>query len=697
MKRLLAGATVLVLAAGLTQMVRQEPAPLEPDPAPIAVGHAAALRTFEACDDALDHLRDQALDRVGPWGLEGLGWGYATDGVMPLAAEATMEESADAAAGAQRAGASIAGEDYSTTNVQEGGVDEPDLVKTDGSYLYSVMQGRLRILDVTGDTPVVVHEEPAGEGWGQELLLAGDRLLVLGSGAHDVSMPVEPLADAARGLMFSPVPSTGTTKATLYDVSDPRSPILVEELQVEGWRVAARMIDGVARLVVRSDPAGLPWAFPVDGGPEQESAATAANRAAVTGSTLSDWLPTVVRTDHAAPTPVTIEAPLTACDRIHHPAEFSGFGSLSVLSLDLDRGFADTGAATVLAGGDTVYASARSLYVATNRWIEQTADGQIGDGADDAISRPWVAGATQTDLHVFDIADAAGTSYLGSGSVPGQLLNQFSMSEHKGYLRVATTVEATPEHPSQSAVRVLELQGDRLAEVGSVGGLGLDERIYAVRYLGDVAYVVTFRETDPLYTVDLSDPAAPKVRGELKILGYSAYLHPVGDGLLLGIGQDATEQGQTLGTQVSLFDVSDLDAPRRVANTTVQQGYSDAEYDHHAFLWWAPTGMAMLPVSTWSDTGSWSGAIGFRVDAGARTLDRVGQVSHDTILNGALSQPDPAADPAALEEARVAFAEGWVPPIVRSVVIDGSVYTFSELGLVVADLDTLEVESSLAW
>ncbi|MBW3662101.1 MAG: beta-propeller domain-containing protein [Actinobacteria bacterium] len=685
---------MVVLAAGVAQVVTQEPAPLEPGPAPIAVGHAAALRTFEACDDALAHIRAEAADRVGPWGLEGQYWALADGQAVAAEGDATSGAGLDdAAAPAAR----VAGADYSTTNVQEVGVDEPDLVKTDGSYLYTVVQGRLRVLDVRGADPAVVHDEPLGNSWDHQLLLDGDRLLVLSSRSGVFAGREAPVDQPMSDVAFTPVHDLGTATATLYDVSDPAAPHEIERLDVEGWRVAARMIDGVARLVVRADPAGMPWAFPMEGGPEQERAALAANRELVMRSTLSDWLPAAVHTDRTGATPLVSREPIVPCDRIHTPVEFSGFGSLSVLTLDLAGGWDDAEAATVLAGGDTVYASATSLYVATNRWIEQAADGQMGDGADDAIWRPWVPGATQTDLHVFDIADASGATYLGSGSVPGQLLNQFSMSEHDGYLRVATTVEATPERPSQSAVRVLELRGDRLAEVGSVGGLGLDERIYAVRYLGDVAYVVTFRETDPLYTVDLSDPTAPHVRGELKILGYSAYLHPVGDGLLLGIGQDATEQGQTLGTQVSLFDVSDLDAPRRVANTTVQQGYSDAEYDHHAFLWWAPTGMAMLPVSIWSDTGSWSGAIGLRVDTGARTLDRVGQVSHDSILNGAVAQSDPAADPAALEEARVALAEGWVPPIVRSVVIDGSVYTFSEIGLVVADLDTLEVESSLAW
>jgi hypothetical protein len=202
--------------------------------------------------------------------------------------------------------------------------------------------------------------------------------------------------------------------------------------------------------------------------------------------------------------------------------------------------------------------------------------------------------------------------------VPGRLLNQFSLSEHDGYLRVATTTDpgagcCRPVTPapggtgapaqSESAVTVLAQRGDRLVEVGRVGGLGKGERIYAVRFLGPLGYVVTFRETDPLYTVDLSDPRRPRAAGELKINGYSAYLHPAGEGRLIGVGQDATADGRRTGTQVSLFDVADPAQPRRIARYQVPYGQSEAEFDHHAFLYWPATGLLVLPV-----TRPWTGA-----------------------------------------------------------------------------------------
>jgi hypothetical protein len=137
-----------------------------------------------------------------------------------------------------------------------------------------------------------------------------------------------------------------------------------------------------------------------------------------------------------------------------------------------------------------------------------------------------------------------------------------------------------------------------LVQIGAVEGLGKGERIYSVRFVGPVGYVVTFRQTDPLYTVDLRNPAKPVVRGELKIPGYSAYLHPVGDTRLIGIGQDATDGGQVLGTQVSLFDVADLDDPTRVAKYTLAGAYSEAEVDPHAFLYWPRTGLLVVPLES---------------------------------------------------------------------------------------------------
>jgi hypothetical protein len=207
----------------------------------------------------------------------------------------------------------------------------------------------------------------------------------------------------------------------------------------------------------------------------------------------------------------------------------------------------------------------------------------------------------RTKIHAFDVTGRSASPYLGTGAVPGYLLGRWAFSEHLGYLRVATTTGppwATNDGGpvSQSSVIVLAEKGDRLVPVGSVSGLGKGERIRAVRWFDDLAAVVTFRQTDPLYLVDLSGPTKPKVRGELKIPGYSAYLHPIGDDRLLGVGQDADSTGRTTGLQVSSFDVSNTAKPTRTDKVGLGQGYTDVENDSRAFTYLPGRRLAVLPA-----------------------------------------------------------------------------------------------------
>ena len=241
-------------------------------------------------------------------------------------------------------------------------------------------------------------------------------------------------------------------------------------------------------------------------------------------------------------------------------------------------------------------------------------------------------------VHSF-IYDAADASYKASGKVDGTVLNSYSMSEHEGALRVATTSSDPNTGRTESGVYVLKPSGDELNVVGSVTGLGKTERIYAVRFMGPTGYVVTFRQTDPLYVLDLRDPASPKVTGELKIPGYSAYLHPVGDGRLLGLGQDATDTGRVTGSQLSLFDVSDPTKPTRISQVDLGQGGSEAEHDPHAFLFWAKTGQIVVPFQSCCtrDGMPTSGAI-------------VTKLADDTLaMQGAISTNGTNADPSVCE------------------------------------------------
>jgi uncharacterized secreted protein with C-terminal beta-propeller domain len=552
----------------------------------------AGLVRFDDCTTLLDYLHTEYSARVGPWGFDGGGW----FGPMPMMeAEMAMAADAIAEAAAPAQGVStittvapVEGVDFSGTNVQEVGVDEADIVKTDGRRIFTVSAGRLVVVDAAGRS--TIGEVAVAEGWGRELFIDGDSLLLI---THSTS-------DA---------PDRSETVLQSIDVGG-GTPQITQTVNVQGNYVSARSVDGIARVILRYDPQwSFPFVFPQN--ENGEDIAETANRRAVLDSTLDDWLPhyTVGSADSST------GSLMVPCGDVHAPSVFSGFGVTTVVSVPISGAFDPSLSTAVMAPGDTVYASTGSLYAATTRWVETD---EFDD--DDAWQEAWRR--HRTSIHRFDITGAEAV-YEGSGEVLGVIHNQFSLSEHNGYLRVVTTVGGPWGEESDSQVRVLSTGGGVLTEVGSVGGIGRGEQVQSVRFVGDVGYVVTFRQIDPFYTIDLSDPANPRILGELKIPGFSSYLHPISDTLVLGVGSDADPDGRVTGAKVSLFDVSDLSAPREVAVWTAPDGWNDIGWDHRAFLWWAPESLAVIPVTVWND---WSGAVVLRVADGAIT--EVGRIDH---------------------------------------------------------------------
>lgn len=549
--------------------------PLPGSGAPAGGFGMSRLGFFADCDDLLDYLRTESLARVTPWGLGPMFRVGAAAGDT-IAEEVPLPAAEDSGAGS---GAPVPGVDYSETNVQEEGVDEGDVVETDGRFVYVAAPDGVRVVDVGTAEVVDVLDVPEGD---HELLLAGDRLLVV-----------------------TRVWSGGaTTVVSLFDVRAPALGELLQRRHLEGSLVASRAADGIARLVLTSPLATrLPFVSPDLFGYD-EARALAENQRIIREAPIGDWLP---RWFAEAPDGSfgTME-PAIDCSTVAAPEVFAGLGISWIASIDLAAPAPATdvpGSAGVVSMGETVYASASSLYLATVPWdwfhpLEPIAVDGGGDA--DAIVEPAVPDTPPpTLIHQFSLDADGGATYLASGEVEGQLLDQFSMSEYDGVLRVATTVDDwTGDRPSESFVRVLRRDGARLVEIGAIGGLGLTEQIFAVRFLGARAAIVTFRQTDPLYLIDLADPTAPRLTGELKIPGYSAYLHPIGDDRLLGIGQAATEDGLVLGTQLSLFDIADPAAPRQLSTLFIG-GWSEAEWDHRAFLYWPADGTVVIPVAPW--------------------------------------------------------------------------------------------------
>ncbi|HET6652135.1 MAG TPA: beta-propeller domain-containing protein [Nocardioides sp.] len=525
---------------------------------------AATLPEFTDCEELRQWYVETALPRVGPWGF---------GSVFAFAADRASEPSAGALAD-QAVGSSDTG-----TNVQEAGVDEPDLAKTDGEILVRVARQDLLVVDVSGERarPLSRTPLPGPRGGLSELLLVDDTVLVVGTETW-----WGPFVDAS---FRAAVPGVQPVRTHLVavDVSTPSSPVVASHQRVDGTLVGAREYgDGTVRAVVTTGLPQLDFVHPTPARSGRE--AVLENRRVVRSATVDDWLPGIRHGDGRG------RHPLLDCGDVRHPEKDAGPGTLSVLTFGIDdpRGLTAT---AVTAAGDLAYSSSTRLFVAT-----------LNSGAWDAVplGDPVVPRGLvrRTQVHAFDLSGGA-TSYVASGSVPGTVRDRWSFSEHEGRLRVATAL-GRGWMPRENAVHVLEESSGRLRVVGSVKGLGPGEQVQSVRWLGDLAVVVTFRQTDPLYTVDLSDPADPRVLGALKIRGFSAYLHPVGEGLLLGLGRDATKRGVDLGGQAAVFDLDDLGRVVRTATTAFGRSAElGTRWEPRAFTYMPEQRLALVPVETW--------------------------------------------------------------------------------------------------
>lgn len=525
---------------------------------------AEGLVRFDACSNVLDYFKEHARDDR-----------YRGGDVIPLeqpeaATDGSARESAPSAPSPQ---------EHSTTNVQEKGVDEPDVVKTDGKLMITALEQELQVMDVSGGSPVQLGKLALDDLSEPNLFLTGDQAVVLGTEFSDIVYEREPAPDRDRGIA-PPQPSKTTSIVLLVDLSDPRNPQVSHRLELDGAYVDAREVDGVMRLVVSSSSQQV---APDD----------------VPSSTIEDWLPRY-RLDSGGQ---RTSGPLVGCDNIHHPPKFSGISSVSVLTFQLDEGLTDGDAVSVLTDGGDVYSSADRLYVTGTQWAQPR---PMNTPENDTSTSPAVPvqSPVRTGIHAFDISGAAPAEYVASGEVEGTTIGQYAMSEHDGVLRVATTRDTGQVDATESQLVTFAERDGALVRQGAVGGLGKGERIYAVRYFGDVAYVVTYRQVDPLYVLDLSDPSSPTVEGELKITGYSSYLHDVGSGHLVGVGQEATTDGVTVGAQVSLFDVGNPSDPSKLDGYVLPEAYSEVERDPHAFLYWSSTGQLVVPMTRAEGSGA---------------------------------------------------------------------------------------------
>lgn len=643
---------------------------------------AGALQPFNACDDALAYFKDHAADYyVSQYSQDRYraydnmaGSGTASAPVTTMVPPQAMKN-AETDSPSPSNDVATSAPQFSTTNVAEKNVDEPDIVKTDGSRIITVTNGRVKILSANNGNPVV--RSTLSDQNVQNIFLVGDRLVLLRSSQPNYGPNFR---TPAFDMPVSSQPG-GTSTAAIYDVADITNPRAVGSIDVTGSIVDARMVGTQVRLVTTYTPdVEVSPTFNNNGSLTDESVNKLKDT--IANSKIADWTPTFTLHDGSGAT--TGSGQLVTCGDLGHPQAFSGIGTTSLVTFDANSSLSSRHSAGVVAGGQQIYATEKTLYVTSTNWTPNS-------------------DVANTDIHAFATDDAGVVKYEGSGSVAGTLLNQYSMSEFNGALRVATTDHS--EHGwinrrsiTQGQVAVLKLQDNKLQQVGIVTGLGAadNETVQSVRFVGTRGYVTTFRQTDPFYVIDLSDPTAPKVAGQLKIPGFSSYLHPISDTLILGVGQSgggvgggaptpmATPettipgQGKDLapgtvmpiapsnpGVEFSLFDVSDPANPKKVGSQIYGAGQAGAQADPKAFLYYQPMNLIVSPLTTYTmnyglnGNGTWSGLVLLRPTASG--LTEVGRLEN--------------VDPNTYD-------------VLRTFIIDSNVYQLSNNALQVNSLDT---------
>ncbi len=513
----------------------------------------------------------------------------------------------------------------SGTNNQVASVDEADIVKTDGRYVYFAANGALRIANAM--SPHMLSSTPV-PGEVRNLFVAGDRAVVYTS-----SPGAKPPCTYAYDCNFTGDGSR--TTITVLDVKDRTKPSVVRSLELSGSLVAARRIGSTVHTVVADgdDPAAPAEyeTWPADletcGTPEavvrakfaklerENEKKIRARKDVVKFPTLRDG---------------GSEQPL--CNGMLRTAITDGKAFTSVVSFDLESDKTAPSTATIRSRPGAVFASADALYVAVAH--EQGAGSR------------WYSWQTSTkevtELHKFRIgARAETTKYVGSGTVPGHVLNQFAMDEWYGYLRVATTRGRVPDPKVSSVVSILvEGEGGNLVRVGAIDKIAPGEDIRAVRFEGERGYVVTFKKTDPLFVMDLGHPARPRILGELKIPGFSTYMHRIDRDHLLSIGFDANDHGDFAyfdGVILQLFDVVDPTKPKLIHKEKIgtRGSSSEAATNHLAFNYFREEGLLAIPMTVCEGGGDgrngsrvgFSGLLVYDVDP-ERGFTRLGGVDH---------------------------------------------------------------------
>ena len=551
---------------------------------------------FDRIEELPEWLVAEADRRYGEqFGQESKGWSFnpwIVRGAVTLNTTAVAFSTADTD--------SLSSNSFSGTNLQVAGVDEADLVETDGEYLYMIVEQELLIIDVRdAENPsiasrVQLESKPTG------IYLSGDRLTLISNNQPSwFGGPIRP--GVAIPFVLS-VDSTSwnlnpAVQVQVLDVSEAASPELVEHTELDGRLVSSRMVDGQLRLVVQQDfkesqllPALKTYSVGFDEATQQQD---------LRYETRNEYLGRVFAHFQKLTLPgyrvLSAEGEILGQQstvEIDDLQDLVQAGHLSVTTIatfdTLDKAAGPDATKSVFTSGAAeIYATEESLYVFGNDVSKWTHSHQF-----------WSNYSTETTIWKFDFGGQGNPIKLSAqGIVTGRVTNQFAADEHDGYLRLVTTGRTWS---SGQDLFVLKQVGKQLTTVGQISDIAPNENLHSVRFLGDRAFVVTFRKVDPLFAIDLSDPTNPVITGELKIPGFSDYLQPIDEDHLLGIGRGADEQlGRFQEVQISIFDVRDMSDPQLAHRYSFGGGrstQSEALYEHHAVSYFPESNTLAIPI-----------------------------------------------------------------------------------------------------
>ncbi len=507
---------------------------------PLSVsGKPAALSQFDSQADLKAYFKNIAAKRTADNRMDvvfnSLRTGRSKDyAVVEDSAAGVAAEVGAAASATQTTG------NYGKTNTRTENVDEGDVVKNDGRWLYTASGGRFSIID-TQTMQCVYQGEPQPEKKNRSysfssLYVLGDRLIV--GGTLFDTPDYDPYWKGMRDSIYPYYGSNMCAVTLVYDIADRSRPALLRAAVQDGSVESSRMVGDMLYTVTTHNV----W-------PDSDE--------------KKSYVPAVNGED-------------IPCDRIYVRDPKEDCTSYIVLTA-LDTAHPETKVETLslLGSSDCIYCTTDTLYVLSRNW------------SDDGMAR-------STEIYSFSLNGTA-LALKASGTVPGFVDDQFAVDQYKGFLRVTTTDYDYRTDLDVSALYVLD---GELQIIGALKDFAHDEQVKSTRFLGDLAYVVTFRNTDPLFAVDLSDPSKPTILGEVKLPGFSEYLHPVSDKLLLGVGYSGDESSANFSTvKLSLFDISDPTKPKEVDTHVIKDAQSGVNFDPKAFVFDSERGVFGLPVT----------------------------------------------------------------------------------------------------